>query len=374
MPFFELRPVSTLRDLPRRMAAWIVSLSFSLHPSSFALVMATGIVSNALYLEGYRELSQWLFGLNAIAYPYIALLTLVRAFRLPEAVWADLTDPRFVFTFFTLIASNGVFGSALYSRGVVTEAMELWLLSLPVWAVLMYLSFGVYAFCNTSRLADIVDGGWLLAIVATQSLAILGTLIAPSAGHFSGTILVFVHMLWGIATGLYAIYVALFSYRLFYIEVRPDDLTPVLWVVMGAAAISTNAGSTLLLKGSAMPSLAALRPFVEGVTLILWAWAAWWIPLLLLFGVWKHGICRLPLAYEPALWDIVFPLGMFAVASHRLSLAAEFPPLQALSVAMMWISVAAWCATFLGLAIASWRGFREFLGADGRSPDVIHSG
>jgi tellurite resistance protein TehA-like permease len=374
MPFFERYPVSTLRNLPRRVGAWVAGVSAGLHPTAFAFVMATGIVSNALYLQGYRELSSVLFGLNAIAYPCLALLTLVRAFRFPEALWADLIDPRFVFSFFTLIAANGVFGSALYSRGVVTEAMELWLLSLPVWAVLMYLSFGVYAFRNTSRLADIIDGGWLLAIVATQSLAILGTLIAPSAGHFGGTILVFVHMLWGIATALYAIYVALLSYRLFYIEVGPADLTPLLWVVMGAAAISTNAGSTLLLKGSAMPSLAALRPFVEGVTVSLWAWAAWWIPLLLLFGIWKHGICRLPLAYEPALWDIVFPLGMFAVASHRLSLAAEFPPLQALSAAMMWISVAAWCATFLGLAIASWWGFREFLRADGRSPDVIRSG
>jgi len=36
--------------------------------------------------------------------------------------------------------------------------------------------------------------------------------------------------------------VALFIYRVLLFAVDPDDLSPVLWVVMGAAAISTNAG------------------------------------------------------------------------------------------------------------------------------------
>jgi tellurite resistance protein TehA-like permease len=166
-------------------------------------------------------------------------------------------------------------------RGVRPEALDLWLLSLPVWAVLIYFSFGLYAFRNSAHLADVIDGGWLLAIVATQSLAILGTLIAPSTGGFSRPIFVLVYMLWGLGIGLYAVYVTLLFYRLFYVEVRPDELTPLLWVVMGAAAIGTNAGSTLLLADSSMPSLIATRPFVEGVTLILWAWAVWWIPLLI---------------------------------------------------------------------------------------------
>jgi tellurite resistance protein TehA-like permease len=122
-----------------------------------------------------------------------------------------------------------------------------------------------------------------------------------------------------------------------------------------------SSGSTLLLTDSGMSSRIATRPFVEGVTLILWAWAAWWIPLRILFGIWKHGICRVPLTYSPMLWGIVFPLGMFTVASLRLSLATDFPPLRAFSLAMMWISVAAWIVTFLGLAIASWRSFCGFM-------------
>lgn len=364
MPLFTHQPSSALRILPRRLGAWLVSLSAALHPGAFAFVMATGIVSNALFLEGDHKLSGLLFGVNALAYPWLAILTILRAFRFPEELWSDLTDPRCVFSFFTLIAANGVFGAGLHLRGDPSDALDLWLLSLPVWAALIYLGFGVYAFRNNARLANVIDGGWLLAIVGTESLVILGTLIAPATGRFGGTVFVLIHMLWGVGIGLYAIYAALLSYRLFYFEVGAGELTPLLWVVMGAAAIGANAGSTLLLAGSAMPSLIAMRPFVEGVTFTLWAWAAFWIPLLMFFGIWKHGVCRMPLTYSPMLWAIVFPLGMFTVTSLRLSLVADFPPLRAISLAMLWISVAAWVTTFLGLAIASWRSLCKFMRPD----------
>jgi tellurite resistance protein TehA-like permease len=139
---------------------------------------------------------------------------------------------------------------------------------------------------------------------------------------------------------------------------------------MGAAAISTNAGSVLVLTDSGIPFLQSMRPFVDGVTPIIWAWATWWIPLLLLFGIWKHIVCRVPLNHTPTLWSLGFPLGMYAVASLRLSLAEDFPPLQSLSHAMHWIALVAWAATVSGLAAASWQSFRD----DTRSSDVEHAG
>jgi hypothetical protein len=74
---------------------------------------------------------------------------------------------------------------------------------------------------------------------------------------------------------------------------------------MGAAAISTNAGSTLLLTGSGMTSLHSMRPFIEGVTLVLWAWATWWIPDLEA----RHMPCALDiyadaLEYRFPAWDV----------------------------------------------------------------------
>jgi tellurite resistance protein TehA-like permease len=167
-------------------------------------------------------------------------------------------------------------------------------------------------------------------------------------------------MLWGVGLVLYAIFMTLFAYRIFFFEFAPDDITPLLWVIMGAAAISTNAGSTLVLNDSGLPFLQNVQPFIDGVTLIIWAWATWWIPLLLLLGIWKHGVRRAPLTYTPLLWGLIFPLGMYSLATLRLSLASDFFPLRAIAHAMLWVSVAAWALTFAGLVVVCQRSFREF--------------
>lgn len=343
-----------------RLRAWLDSEIATLYPGCFALVMATGIISNALFFEGRREWSDALFGINLFIYPWLAVLTVLRFARFPQAIWSDLINPRLVFSFFTIVAGTDVFGVGVNLRGFATVALGLWLFALLLWFVLIYFSFGVLTFLNTAHGANVVHGGWLIAIVGTESLVILGTLIAPAVGDLGRTVFVLIHMLWGVGLGLYGIFIALFAYRIFFFDIGPDDITPLLWVVMGAAAISTNAGSTLILTDSGMPFLHSMRPFIDGMTLIIWAWATWWIPLLLLFGIWKHGVCRVPVTYTPMLWSLVFPLGMYALASLRLSLAADFPPLSAVSHTMVWIALAAWTATFAGLVTASWRSLRAF--------------
>ena len=81
----------------------------------------------------------------------------------------------------------------------------------------------------------------------------------------------------------------------------------------------------------------------------MWAWATWWLPMLALFGIWKHVVRKMPLRYEPVLWSFVFPLGMYAVASAKLGLAAEFPPLQWISLIMIWVAFTAWFMVLAGL-------------------------
>lgn len=344
----------------RRLATWADSRIAVLYPGYFALVMATGIISNALRFEGHGVLSDLMFLGNVVAFPWLAILMAARALRFPRALWSDLINPRLVFAFFTLVAASDVLGIGMHLRGFEAVALGLWLFALGTWLVLIYFSFGVLTFLNTAHGANVVHGGWLIAIVGTESLVILGTFVAPATGELAPAVFVLIHMLWGVGLGLYGIFITLFAYRIFFFDVGQEDITPLLWVVMGAAAITTNAGSTLLLTDNGIPFLLAMRPFIDGVTLIMWAWATWWIPLLILFGVWKHGVLRVPITYTPMLWSLVFPLGMYALASLRLALAADFPPLRTISQAMVWIAVAVWVATLAGLALAAWRSFRDF--------------
>jgi tellurite resistance protein TehA-like permease len=329
-----------------------------LYPGYFALVMATGIVSNAAFFLQYRELSHFLLVVNLVGFPLLLFALAIRAARLWSEFWADLSNPRLVFSFFTIVAACGVFGLQLALRGMVEPAVALWLLALATWTLLSYLSFSVLTFLNAGSGADVVHGGWLIAIVGTESLVLLGAPLAPHLGALAPLAFVTIHALWGIGIALYGIFITLFSYRLFFLRVVSQDVTPLFWVVMGAAAIAANAGSTLILTDPRMQFLLDLRPFVDGATLILWAWATWWIPLLVIFGVWKYVVRREALAYHPMFWSMVFPLGMYTVATYRLSLAADFTPLQWVPRIMIWVALAAWALTMLGALAQFWRVLR----------------
>jgi tellurite resistance protein TehA-like permease len=331
----------------------------TLYPGYFALVMATGIIANAMRFEDYRALSDALFALALAAYAALAALTLARLVLFPRALWRDLADPRLVFAFFTLVAATDVVGVGLMLRGAGTLALVLWIGAALAWLVLIYFAFGVLLVSDALARVDIIFGGWLIAIVATEAIAIHGLAVAPELGALAPAVMVLAHMLWGVGLMLYLIFIVLFAQRIFLARVTPDDLTPVLWVVMGAAAISTNAGTLLIASHPDLPFLSAMRPFVDGVTLILWAWATWWIPLLLAFGIWTHGVHRKPLHYTPLFWSLVFPLGMYALASLRLAQVADIAALAPFSRVMIWIALAAWFWSVAGAgrhALASWRG------------------
>ena len=329
-----------------------------LYPGYFALVMATGIVSNAALFLGHRGVSNLLLAVNLGAFPLLLLALTLRVARFRRELWADLSNPKLVFSFFTIVAACDVLGVQFTLRGVVEPAIVLWLFALATWTLLSYVSFSVLTFVNTGSGADVVHGGWLIAIVGTESLVLLGAPLAPHFGALAPLTFVTIHALWGIGVVLYGIFITLFSYRLFFLRVEAQDVTPLFWVVMGAAAIAANAGSTLILTDPRMPFLLDLRPFVDGATLILWAWATWWIPLLLIFGAWKYLVRKEPLSYHPMLWSMVFPLGMYTVATYRLSLAADFPPLQWIPRIMLWVALGAWLLTMVGALASFWRVLR----------------
>ena len=53
---------------------------------------------------------------------------------------------------------------------------------------------------------------------------------------------------------------------------------------MGAMAISTLAGSLLIVNAPDAPFLRSLLPFIKGFTVFYWATGTWWIPMLAVLG------------------------------------------------------------------------------------------
>jgi tellurite resistance protein TehA-like permease len=323
-----------------------------MHPAYFAMVMATGILSISCHLLEFRLAARALFWLNVLFYGVLWALTLLRCVRYPKHVQADVLHHGRSVGFFTAVAATCVLGSQfVIIAGAWSVAASLWVLGIVLWASLTY---GIITVLTVKQdkpeLAEGINGGWLLPVVAAQSVAVLGAQLADGfAAAHQPRVLLFCAVVWLGAGMLYIWIISLIFYRYTFFRLNPSDLAPPYWINMGAVAISTLGGTMLLAAAPRSPLLTELVPFVKGLTLLFWSTATFWIPMLVILGVWRHVYRRFPLRYDPLYWGAVFPLGMYAACTYRLVQVMHAELLSVVPRLFLLIASAAWAMTLFGL-------------------------
>ena len=332
-------------------------------PGYFALVMATGIVSLAMHFEGFPALPELLLWLNVFSYVVLWGITLLRIVFFRSALIADLTHHARGVTFLTIVAGTDVLGVQFaILTPLMTVALGLWVFAILLWVILIYTFFAAVTITEPKPPIEVaLNGSWLLVTVATESLAVLGTLVAQALDPVSPILFVAL-CTYLLGAMFYILFIALIVYRWIFLRMEPAKLTPPYWINMGALAITTLAGARLLLGSGSWKVLHDLQPFIGGFTLFFWATGTWWIPLLVIVGFWRHVIERVPIAYDAQYWSLVFPLGMYTVATFVFANATGISFLLIIPHIFVYIAMLAWAITLGGMLFKLgnfWLSFRR---------------
>ena len=294
-------------------------------PSSFsevartggAVVMGTGIVSVALALDGQDDLSDVLLVVAAAALAALGGALLALAARDRRALAESARAP----TALTWVAAVDVVASRLSLLGWEREAEALLAVAVALWLLLVPRTLVRWR-------APTVGLSFLL-VVATESIAVVATRISLSGGDrllAHAAIVPF-------ALGLLFYVVVLVRFELAQLFVGRGDH----WIAGGALAIAALACARCSQATHTMHAL----------TLLLWACAVAWLPVLLAAEAARRGR-----AFHELRWSTVFPLGMYAACSFAAGEATGTPALTGFARGWVWVAVAAWAA------IAVWTAHR----------------
>ena len=320
------------------------------YPGSFALVMSTGILSIASRLFQLELISKILFLLNNCFFIVLLIVFFIHLTAYFPSFKQQLSTPSKAPGFLTIVAGSCILANEYVLQEQYKAATFLWVFSILCWLVLVY-SFVALSVLKRVKapLEKALDGSWLLLVVSTQAIVITGAFIAEHLAIPTNVTSFILFCGWLLGVFLYFVIATIIFFRLVFSPVHPAEITPAYWIDTGAAAISVVAGAALLPLFNSLPGVNEFIPLVKSFVTMLWCIASWWIPLLVILESWRH--IKSGFTYSPAYWSLVFPLGMYTVASSRMEEQWGFNFLHSIAGLFLVLSYVVWLIVFIGMLI-----------------------
>ncbi|GAB33651.1 hypothetical protein GOOTI_076_00310 [Gordonia otitidis NBRC 100426] len=339
----------------------------------FTFVMATGIISTAMhnaatlgsgtYSTVAQVISALLFVLAVVGYIALTVFTIAGWFT-GAGISAELMGEVRAdgFTVLAFTAGSGVLAARSLAGGFDWAALSFAYITLGSWVILGYVAVIAAFFSATHSRAQSpsattplpwthVNGTWFLMVVGTQAVAVaFGALAAAKHVNWYAQVAA---LWWGIGVLILIVMAVLVVARLIIIGLSHDDEVAPYWVLMGAGAISVLAGAELMTTGSAQRLVT--HDVVGTLCLMAWIFGTWLIPLLIVLMIWHARRPGTNSGFRTALWSLVFPIGMYGVASRQLGIAWHVPWLKDLGTWEAWVALAVWVVVFAGMARWWWR-------------------
>ena len=334
------------------------------------MVMSTGIVSIAFKGLGFDLIFIILFFINIGTYALLFPMLIVRLTFFTGNFLKDLKHPKRSFGFLTFVVATNTLGVQFFLLDFVDVAKVLWFIAFIGWFLFMYSIYVFFIALTAEPIENAIGGATLLTTVSTQSVAVLGSLLAVHFGIYSNIVLFISWIYWAIGFVLYIIVIILVTFRLLFRIMKPKDWTGPYWICMGAVAITTLAGSNLVMNMGSYPTLNALSSATMVITFLAWAIGTWWIPIQIFMDIWKFTQInisdkapgwikvfpwlRLGFGskdshfYEPLSCGRVFPMGMYTACTIALSKASHFDFLFSIPKYWGWFALIVWILTFMG--------------------------
>jgi tellurite resistance protein TehA-like permease len=303
----------------------------ALPPGSQAAVMATGIVSVGLHLDGERVLSRIFLGLALIVW---GALVCVAAARLLSDRW------RFLAETLRPVSLCGVAATCVLATALTLQGRRVGpeILLAAGFALLVAELPRILLHAGLSR-----SGSRFLIPVSIFSVGVTGALLAvpmdaawlvPAAAALClGGLLAYIGVLMG------------FEVREL-LSAHGDH-----WIAGGAVAIGAVAFADTATGSSTVGTLSDLHEPLRIASVVLFAAAMAWLPFLV-----AAELHRPRTGFHRSRWATAFPVGMYAVMSFTVGRMEGLGWIVDFARVWVWVGAAVWALVAAGAVLQGLRG------------------